>query len=474
MEGGETGASPTLLSLLRSVQNTGTRLERIHTKESFPKSTAIDANIRRMIERINPTVRPWDVEETLEELHRRGYYPRSSRQHKEERGTSRWPKVLHAAVQGEANLALSSFGAALFYLQRNLIDQDILGMGDVKAYAPPTASEAKNGCIELMQAAQEQQRQEDGFDTPSSGEPAAMPVQQNNSSGVEFASVGGSVSESNIDHLALDGTTLQNLEVLFNAHSHTTSGSLWSKINHTKSPHGSRLLRAWLLRPLFRKADIERRADAVQELVSGAAAMGMSEARGVLAKCGDIERLLSRVHSMGGTAHNDDASAYHPNERAVLYETAIHTKRKVGDFSKVLNGLRNATQIPELFEGVEIRSGLLQKIVRSADSGGCFPDMTEELDWFFSNFNFQQAAKGVFEISRGMDEAYDEACDTVERIERELDDYKDEMCSQVLKSHLAKSKWKYINTKKDSKDKYLIELPAQVRVPDDFQVMGKR
>jgi DNA mismatch repair protein MSH6 len=83
--------------------------------------------------------------------------------------------------------------------------------------------------------------------------------------------------------------------------------------------------------------------------------------------------------------------------------------------------------------------------------------------------------RGQFEPSRGVDEAYDEACDAIERIERELGDYKDEMCSTELEpSSVARSKWKYINTKPESKDKYLIELPASVRVPEDFIVKGKR
>jgi DNA mismatch repair protein MSH6 len=454
-------------------------LERIQATESFPKSTAVDMDVRRKIERKSPTVHPWDVKETLEEVHRRGYYPRASRQQQDTFSTSRWPKVLHAAVEGNADLALSSFGAVLFYLQRNLIDQDILGMGVVKAYVPPSTSSAiKASSVPVMTSiVTQQEREEDGVDleTPSDTQGDGTPV----ASAVEFESDQSILQENEINHMALDGTTLQNLEVLTNSQTYTESGSLWSKINYTMTPHGCRLMRAWVLRPLFRKEDIERRGDAVEELVSGGAAVAMAEARHLLAKCGDIERLLSRVHSMGAGASaslsTDDPSRYHPNERAVLYEGATHTKRKVGDFSKVLNDLKITSQIPELFAGIEIRSGLLQKILRMQDDGGCFPDMANELDWFFDHFDCDQAARGLFEPSRGIDEVYDEACDTVDRILHELNDYKDEMCKGELHpSHVATSKWKYINTKVDSKDKYLIELPASVRVPEDFLVKGKR
>jgi hypothetical protein len=71
-------------------------------------------------------VHPWDVPETLQEVHRRKYYPRASKLQSDTFSVSRWPQVLRAAVDGKADLALSSFGAALFCLQRNLIDAELL------------------------------------------------------------------------------------------------------------------------------------------------------------------------------------------------------------------------------------------------------------------------------------------------------------------------------------------------------------
>jgi len=499
IQGGENGASSELLSLLKSAQSTSSRsmrIERVNDTEMFPKSTAVDPAIRKQMERRSSHVKPWDVDETLQELHRRGYYPRSSRKADSSGDKiSRWPEVLRACVNGGATLALSSFGAVLFYLQRSLIDGEILSMGIVKAYVPPGSPSASEGdgngekrdAVEnLKKISAEEERKEDGVDLSSGGGKSCVGSGKSpsNHQEVDFGSMDGDVAaaiaaEAEIDHMSLDGTTLSNLEILTNSHSNTAAGSLWSKINHTKSPHGSRLLRAWLLRPLFRKLDIERRADAVEELACGGAAVAMSEARLALAKCGDIERLLSRVHSMGGAGSNGNnptEPGYHPNERAVLYETVTHTRRKVGDFSRLLNGVRAAAQIPELFSGIDIQSGLLRKIVHTTAEDGCFPaDLNERLDWFFDNFDCKRAAEGLFEPARGMDDTYDAACDTIERIEQDLEDYKNEMCNGPLQpSSLAKSSWKYANTKEGSKDKYLIELPVSVRVPADFYVKGKR
>ena len=127
IQGGADGASPTLKSLLQSLKETSQqsfRIEVVRSVESFPRSTALDQEIRKQLER-SGNVQPWHVEQALEEVHRRGYFPKASKQ-QESRSINRWPNVLKVAVEGNAELALSSFGAALFYLQRSLIDAEIL------------------------------------------------------------------------------------------------------------------------------------------------------------------------------------------------------------------------------------------------------------------------------------------------------------------------------------------------------------
>eukprot|EP00536_Pseudo-nitzschia_multiseries_P005368 jgi/Psemu1/190397/e_gw1.100.52.1 len=447
-------ASKELKSLLKAHQSNSRkpcRVEVIREEESFPKSTALDSQHARDLERgkgPNRTVRPWEPSETLRELHRRRYYPRASRKAGQSGSVARWPAVLRMVVEGRADLCLASLGAALFYLQRNLIDREILSMGIVRAYIP----QESNTIVEARAVAQ---------------------------------------AESQITHMSLDGTTLHNLEILTNAVDFKIAGSLWSKLNSTKSPHGARMLRAWLLRPLFQKADIDRRADAVQELVGGTGALALREVRdGVLNKIGDLDRLLSRIHSMsvgvsaGGaseTAYDETdedgcvSNEYHPNERAVLYEGPAYTKRKVTDFKNLLKGLQKACQIPEIFADMDLDpNGLLYKLVRQGKDGGLFPDMVESLDWFLENFDCDKAANGQFVPGRGTDPIYDQACDTVNRIKDDLENYKQEMLQELKPRHVASRAWKYVNTKPESKDKYLIELPVTVEVPHDFHVKAKR
>eukprot|EP00985_Skeletonema_marinoi_P018975 scaffold10733_cov119-Skeletonema_marinoi.AAC.1 len=423
-EGGANGASRTLISLLKSSCPHNTTFKSLQPVEMFPKSFAIDLNDRRMLERVKSGVHPWDSDEALKELHRKGYYPRSSRKNEPSSGAegiSRWPEILRSCIQGGATLALQSFGAALYYLQISLVDAEILSMGIVKPYCPPNNVDSGNDKSAATDHLQDMYSKESHQIDGRSLVEAEKPV--NFGPSMVPASLDSSVyeAESNIDHMALDGRTLTNLEILNNITSGGYQGSLLSKIDVTQSPHGSRLLRAWLLRPLFRKVDIDRRADVVEELAGGAVAVAMAEARPLLKKIA-------------------------------------------------------AAEIPDLFANAEIQSPMLEKIVRTTDENGCFPaEMKERLDWFYDNFDLKKAARGEFEPSRGMDDDYDAACNEIEDIQRELQNYKDEMCSSVLQPrNTARSSWKYINLKEDSKDKYLIELPISVQVPDDFYVKAKR
>jgi len=82
----------------------------------------------------------------------------------------------------------------------------------------------------------------------------------------------------------VEGIILINLEIVNNQHDNKVEDTLWEKLNNTKSPHGTRLLQAWLLRPLFQKVDIDRRTNAVSEMLCSEIALCIKEARPVLSK----------------------------------------------------------------------------------------------------------------------------------------------------------------------------------------------
>ncbi len=95
------------------------------------------------------------------------------------------------------------------------------------------------------------------------------------------------------DCLVLDAVTQRSLELVRNLHSGGRDGTLLAVIDRTRTAMGGRLLRQWVLSPLGRAAEIERRLDAVEEFFHSLALR--SRAAESLAGLPDLERVASRV-----------------------------------------------------------------------------------------------------------------------------------------------------------------------------------
>jgi len=108
------------------------------------------------------------------------------------------------------------------------------------------------------------------------------------------------------DSMLLDAVTVRNLELvepLFAADSGARAQpTLLAAIDQTQTGMGGRLLRQRLLRPAMEIAEIERRLDAVGELLHGS--ILRAELRKQLAGVLDIERLLAKVN-LGSASPRD-------------------------------------------------------------------------------------------------------------------------------------------------------------------------
>ncbi len=93
--------------------------------------------------------------------------------------------------------------------------------------------------------------------------------------------------------LLIDEQSRRNLELVQGMKSGARRGSLLAVIDRTVTPLGARTLRQWLLYPLLRREEIERRLDAVAEALEQASAR--RRLRGLLERVHDLERLGSRV-----------------------------------------------------------------------------------------------------------------------------------------------------------------------------------
>lgn len=94
-------------------------------------------------------------------------------------------------------------------------------------------------------------------------------------------------------YMAIDRVALRNLELVETARGKSRRGSLLWILDKTRTAMGSRLMRAWIERPLKDKAEIERRLDAVEQMLADP--MTSDGLRETFDGVYDVERLLSRI-----------------------------------------------------------------------------------------------------------------------------------------------------------------------------------
>ena len=106
-------------------------------------------------------------------------------------------------------------------------------------------------------------------------------------------------------YMELDAHTARSLELTANLRTGEKRGSLLWALDRTKTSMGSRMLRAWLARPLLNIGMIKRRHAAVQELFE--ASVPRQELIYALGHVGDMERLIGKV--VYGSANCRDLAA---------------------------------------------------------------------------------------------------------------------------------------------------------------------
>jgi DNA mismatch repair protein MutS len=109
---------------------------------------------------------------------------------------------------------------------------------------------------------------------------------------VDLAHVRAIVYRQRADCVLIDPTTLKHLEILEGAEG-GRDGSLLNELDRTVTSMGSRLLRAWLLRPLVALEPIRDRLDAVEELAYRTTERG--KVREAIKSVLDLERLVARA-----------------------------------------------------------------------------------------------------------------------------------------------------------------------------------
>lgn len=383
-------------------------------------------------EGLNAGTQFWDAQKTLKTLSEEDYF-READGKDQGTGDSFLPTLLKEMTSESDSLcltpkegyelALSALGGCIFYLKKCLVDQELLSMANFEEYVPVD--------VEMEKAAG----------------PASF-----------FARTR--------QRMVLDGVTLANLEIFQNG-SGGTEGTLLERLDTCATPFGKRLLKQWVCAPLCNPKSIEDRLDAVEDLM-GAQAQA-SEVSDLLKKLPDLERLLSKIHSIGTPLKGQD----HPDSRAVLYEEVTYSKRKIADFLSTLEGFKTMQEIVSVLAPVshECRSSLLHQVVsQKGEKDGLFPDLSAELRRWETAFDHQKArTTGVITPKAGFDPEYDQALTGIKNCERELQDYLDRQ-----KKRLGCKSMAYWGT---GRNRYQMEVPDSVserNVPEEYEVKSTK
>ncbi len=95
------------------------------------------------------------------------------------------------------------------------------------------------------------------------------------------------------DYIVLDQSTQRNLEITTQLMAGGGTGTLFSLLDKTLTPMGSRLLKQWIARPLKRLDTINNRLEAVQAFYDEKTSL--EKTREILNEIGDLERLTGKI-----------------------------------------------------------------------------------------------------------------------------------------------------------------------------------
>lgn len=240
--------------------------------------------------------------------------------------------------------------------------------------------------------------------------------------------------------MELDSNALRNLEVFENDANNLGKGTLFWVLNHTLTAMGRRALIDWIHRPIMDVGEINKRLDAVSELMGESA---LDELFGFIKGMHDLERGICRIYYKKCTI----------NEFVMTITT----------FDK----LRQLLPAPK-----RLSSALLREIVTS------FPNVETTLKSLFNALNEDDVdaivrANGKEENVPEMDRmksllktegfpALAECKANIDEIEEKIEDELQRITKEL---GLKKGSLSY---KKVGKDEYLVEVPKTQKVPNEW------
>ena len=170
------------------------------------------------------------------------------------------------------------------------------------------------------------------------------------------------------DFMELDLPTRRNLEISESLNNREKKGSLLWLLDKTKTPLGARLLRTYVAKPLLNPVKIQRRLDAVGNLVSNTVLR--QELMLLLQDVGDLERLIGKV-VYGNASARDLRTMY--LSLSVLPQLKLHIK---GEQSALLQEIANLDPLEDMWS--LIHTAIVEEPPFSVREGGMIQDGYDE------------------------------------------------------------------------------------------------
>ena len=172
--------------------------------------------------------------------------------------------------------------------------------------------------------------------------------------------------------MQLDQSTIRNLEILKPASEQRNNPTLFTTLDQTQTPMGTRLLRQWVVRPLTQLSVIHGRQEVVKEFINQLAAR--MSIRGYLKSIKDLERLNSRI-ALGVANPRDLMSLHHSLENLAKIQQFLASFQS--DFLKAM--FANWDSLQDISSWVS--DSVMENPPLSAKEGGIFREgINKELD----------------------------------------------------------------------------------------------
>ena len=182
--------------------------------------------------------------------------------------------------------------------------------------------------------------------------------------------------------MILDYDVITNLELLeskYDPRNHE-AGTFIEYLNKAVSPFGKRLLRNWILNPLYDIEQINERLDIIEDLINNDAVI--SAWREKLNKWPDIERQCNKYFKLVLEMNENN----YKNSNEIIHSNDMN-RNKLNDFFKLINFLNDCQKIFLVFnEYIMNKKFKSLSLIKKVTIGDGIPNLTESIKLVLNHF----------------------------------------------------------------------------------------